>query len=97
MLKRHTIEALPPPMADADTGALASALTSRVLDMVAAEICKAENHITMNIVNPLLHMVYAQLYPYIIAGLAVVLLMVVLLVWLLASFILYSRPVSSRN
>jgi len=72
---------------------LIGALTNRILEMVILEInktdmqCKIQN----SIINPLMYLIYKQLYPYLYAFIILIFLMFVMLMALLICFFIYLR------
>ncbi len=68
-------------------------LTNKVLELVMIEIGKADmrENIKTKIIDPLLLVIYKQLYPYIYGFLAMIFLMFVMLVVLVIFFIVYLK------
>lgn len=72
---------------------LGKAITNKIFDVIMAEINKDEmkETIRMKLVNPLIVIIYKQLYPYIYTFIIVMFLMFVMLIILLISFLIYLR------
>lgn len=72
---------------------LAKALTNKCLELIMAEINKTEmqESIRVKLVNPLMLMIYKQLYPYIFTFIIVMFLMFVMIIILLIFFLTYLR------
>ncbi len=69
------------------------AITNKLLDLVIVEIQKTEiqHNIKAKIIDPLLVMIFKQLYPYIYGVLALVFLIFVSLVVLVVFFVMYMK------
>lgn len=72
---------------------LVGALTNKILQMIIMEInktdmqCKIQN----SIINPLMFLIYKQLYPYLYAFIILIFLMFIMLTALLVCFFIYLR------
>ncbi len=72
---------------------LVGALTNKILELIIMEInktdmqCKIQN----SIINPLMFLIYKQLYPYLYAFIILIFLMFIMLIALLVCFFIYLR------
>ena len=72
---------------------LVGALTNRILEMIIIEINKTDMQfkIQNSIINPLMFLIYKQLYPYLYAFIILIFLMFIMLIALLICFFIYLR------
>lgn len=72
---------------------MVSTITNKLIGMIITEIQKPEmqNQIQSHIINPVIFIIYKQLYPYIYGFVVVVALMFIMLLALLICFILHMK------
>lgn len=68
-------------------------ITNKIFDLIVQEIQKEsmKEAIRLKVVNPLMTMIYKQLYPYILTFIIFLFLMFGMVLFLMVSFILYLR------
>lgn len=74
---------------------LIKVISNRVLDLIMGEINKDDMKVNIKkkIIDPLLYLLYCQLYPYIYTFVIIILLMFVILIVLLIFFIIYLKKI----
>lgn len=72
---------------------LVGTVTNKILEMLMIEINKPEMQckIKNSIINPLMYLIYKQLYPYLYAFVILIFLMFIMLIALLVCFFIYLR------
>jgi hypothetical protein len=72
---------------------MVGSLTNKLVDMIIMEINKADMQVKIHkqIVNPVMCMIYQQLYPYIYAFVIVIVLIFFMMITLLVNFFIYLK------
>lgn len=80
-----------PAQVHTESRTIAKGLTSRIISMLIDEVNKHETQtlIRSRVIIPVINMIYAELYPYIIALIATIVVILVISLLTFACFILY--------
>lgn len=74
-----------------EKGNLAKNITARVIGLLATEVTRTETQLLIkkNVIVPVINMIYAELYPYIISLIVAMMLILILSLLTFICFVLY--------